>query len=98
MYVMDKPITNTKLNKNVKNSCQVLLISPGKGIYDYRVNYNIEIGQIVSVPLRNKIYQGIVLGEGSKSFPESKLKDITKIGRTFSNKSFSPVSVMYKVW
>ena len=74
MHVMDKFFSNMKLNKKIKNSCQVLIISPGKGIYDYKVNNKIEIGQIVTVPLRKKFYQGIVLDRGTRGFPVSKLK------------------------
>ena len=74
MCAMDKSLLNIKPNKKIKNSCQVLIISPGKGVYDYRVSGNIEIGQIVSVPLRRKVYQGIVLGRGTRGFPGSKLK------------------------
>ena len=79
MHVMDKSFSNIKLNKKIKNSCQVLIISPGKGIYDYKVNNKIEIGQIVTVPLRKKFYQGIVLDRGTRGFPNSKLKDITEV-------------------
>ena len=79
MCAMDKSFLNIKPNKKIKNSCQVLIISPGKGVYDYRVSGNIEIGQIVSVPLRRKVYQGIVFGRGTRGFPGSKLKDITEV-------------------
>ena len=79
MHVMDKSFSNMKLNKKIKNSCQVLIISPGKGIYDYKVNNKIEIGQIVTVPLRKKFYHGIVLDRGTRGFPNSKLKDITEV-------------------
>ena len=61
MHVMDKSFSNIKLNKKIKNSCQVLIISPGKGIYDYKVNNKIEIGQIVTVPLRKKFLGATII-------------------------------------
>jgi primosomal protein N' (replication factor Y) (superfamily II helicase) len=79
MSVMDKHFSTLKLNKKINKSCQVLLIYPGKGVYDYKLNNQLEIGQIVSVPLRKQIYQGIVIGDGDKNFPKSKLKKIIKI-------------------
>ena len=79
MYVMNKSFFNIKFKKKIKNSCQVLLLSPGKGVYDYRIDNALEPGEIVSVPLRKRIYQGIVLAEGTLGFPTSKLKDIIEV-------------------
>ena len=48
------------LDIQIKNSCQVIIISPGKGVYDYRVKGVVNIGQVVSVPLRKNIYLGLI--------------------------------------
>ena len=50
MYDMNKPFLNISSNKKINVSCQVLLIYPGKGTYDYRMKNSLEIGQLVSVP------------------------------------------------
>ncbi len=91
MNDMNKSFTNIEFNKKIRKSCQVLLIYPAKGIYDYRIIESLEIGQLVSVPLRNNIYQGIVVGEGSKGFPNSKLKDVIQVHKSikFSNELLS---------
>ena len=83
MYDMNKPFLNISSNKKTNVSCQVLLIYPGKGTYDYRIKNSLEIGQLVSVPLRKSIYLGIVIGEGTKGFPRSKLKNITEVHNSF---------------
>ena len=74
MNFKDKAIFIKNTNMQIKNSCQVAIISPGKGIYDYKVNDTVKIGQIVSVPLRNNIYMGVVIAKGSNNFPKNKLK------------------------
>ena len=79
MNFKDKPIFINNANIQIKNSCQVIIISPGKGIYDYKVNDTVKIGQIVSVPLRNNIYMGVVIAKGSNNFPKNKLKNIIEI-------------------
>ena len=83
MYDMNKPFLNISSNKKINVSCQVLLIYPGKGTYDYRIKNSLEIGQLVSVPLRKSIYLGIVIGEGTKGFPRSKLKNIIEVHNSF---------------
>ena len=83
MYDMNKPFFNISSNKKINVSCQVLLIYPGKGTYDYRIKNSLEIGQLVSVPLRKSIYLGIVIGEGTKGFPRSKLKNIIEVHNSF---------------
>jgi len=83
MYAMNKFISNMKIKSKIKNSCKVLLLSPGKGIYDYKLTYALELGQIVSVPLRKNIYHGVVLGEGTRGFPASKLKDIIEVHSSY---------------
>ena len=83
MYDMNKPFLNILSNKKINVSCQVLLIYPGKGTYDYRIKNSLEIGQLVSVPLRKSIYLGIVIGEGTKGFPRSKLKNIIEVHNSF---------------
>jgi primosomal protein N' (replication factor Y) len=92
---MEKSFSNMEKNNKIKNSCQVFLIYPGKGIYDYGVKDNIEIGQVVSVPLRKKVYQGIVFGEGTKDFPISKLKDIIEV---HSSIAISPELLNFCNW
>ena len=83
MYNMKTPFLNLVSNKKIHVSCQVLLIYPGKGTYDYRIKNSLGIGQLVSVPLRKSIYLGIVIGEGTKGFPSSKLKDIIEVHNSF---------------
>ena len=48
-------------------------------MYDYRVKDVVNIGQVVSVPLRKNIYLGVIIAKGSNNFPEYKLKDIIEI-------------------
>ncbi len=79
MNSKDKAIFIKNADKQLKNSCQVIIISPGKGIYDYKIKGSIDIGQVVSVPLRKNIYLGIVIAKGSNNFPQYKLKDIIEI-------------------
>ena len=79
MNSKDKAIFMKNADKQLKNSCQVIIISPGKGIYDYKIKGSIDIGQVVSVPLRKNIYLGIVIAKGSNNFPQYKLKDIIEI-------------------
>jgi hypothetical protein len=38
MNFKDKAIFINNANIQIKNSCQVIIVSPGKGIYDYKVN------------------------------------------------------------
>ena len=83
MYNMKTPFLNLVSNKKINVSCQVLLIFPGKGIYDYRIKNSLEIGQLVSVPLRKSTYLGIIIGEGTQGFPSSKLKDIIEVHNFF---------------
>ena len=83
MYNMKTPFLNLVSNKKIHVSCQVLLIYPGKGTYDYRIKNSLGIGQLVSVPLRKSIYLGIVIGEGTKGFPRSKLKNIIEVHNSF---------------
>ena len=83
MYDMNKPFLTISSNKKINVSCQVLLIYPGKGTYDYRIKNSLGIGQLVSVPLRKSIYLGIVIGEGTKGFPRSKLKNIIEVHNSF---------------
>jgi len=48
-------------------------------VYDYKVKGDENIGQVVSVPLRKKIYLGVIIAKGSNNFPEHKLKDIIEV-------------------
>ena len=43
MYDMNKPFLNISSNKKINVSCQVLLIYPGKGTYDYRIKNSLEM-------------------------------------------------------
>ena len=79
MNFKDKAIFINNANIQIKNSCQVIIIAPGKGIYDYKIKETVKIGQIVSVPLRNNIYMGVIIAKGSNNFPKNKLKDIIEI-------------------
>ena len=79
MNFKDKAIFIKNADIQIKNSCQVIIISPGKGVFDYKVNGVVNIGQVVSVPLRKKIYIGIIIAKGSNNFPPYKLKDIIEL-------------------
>ena len=79
MNFKDKAIFIKNADIQIKNSCQVIIISPGKGVFDYKVNSVVNIGQVVSVPLRKKIYIGIIIDKGSNNFPPYKLKDIIEL-------------------
>ena len=60
--------------KHIKDSCQILLLNPGRGIFDYSINNRTSIGKLVYVPLRNNYYYGVVIGKGSNSIDKKKLK------------------------
>jgi len=79
MNFKDKEIFIKNANIQIKNSCQVIIITPGKGVYDYKIKGDVKIGQIVSVPLRKKIYTGVIIAKGSNNFPKNKLKDIIEV-------------------
>ncbi len=75
----EKEIFISKKLKYIEDKCQVLLLYPGKGIFDYKSEKKIKVGQVVSVPLKNKNYYGIVIGKGIDLPKKIKLKVINNI-------------------
>ena len=65
--------------KLLKDSvCNVAVVNPPRGSFDYITTETFYVGQIVKVPLRSKICLGIVLGKGKSRIDKSKLRNIIK--------------------
>ena len=61
--------------KLLKDSvCNVAVVNPPRGSFDYITTETFYVGQIVIVPLRSKICLGIVLGKGKSRIDKSKLR------------------------
>ena len=60
----------------------VLVCGPFNEPFDYVLedkNTNLSIGQIVLVPLGKRKIVGIIIGDGTKTIPETKLKTILQV-------------------
>ena len=72
---MRKLIIFISKNKHlIRDTCRVLLLNPGKGIFDYSIEKKIRVGKLVYVPLKNNYFYGVVIGKGSNSIDFKKLK------------------------
>ena len=69
-------INKVKLLKD--SVCNVAVVNPPRGSFDYITTETFYVGQIVIVPLRSKICLGIVLGKGKSRIDKSKLRNIIK--------------------
>ena len=58
--------------------CNVAVVNPPRGSFDYITTEAFNVGQIVIVPLRSRICVGIVLGKGKSGIDKSKLRNIIK--------------------
>lgn len=61
-----------------------LAINGSKSIFDYTCNHDLQLGQIVAVELRKKLYLGIIWSKNPSEVQFDKLKNITHIYENFS--------------
>ena len=58
---------------------KVLVLNIPNSGYDYFLQKDADVGAFVSVPVMNKIYNGVIIGKGDSNLDKSKIKKIIKV-------------------